>query len=45
MPFGPTNSPGFYSDMIKNFKDIWDMLFIETLHKTGTFINEKFTVT
>ena len=28
MTFGPTNDPGFYSDMIKNFKDEWDMLSI-----------------
>ena len=33
MPFGPTNAPGFYSDMIKKFKYEWDILFIETLQK------------
>ena len=45
MPFGPTNDPSFYSAMMKNFKDKWDMLFIETLRKIGTLINEQVTVT
>ena len=45
MPFGHTNAPGFYSTIMKNFKDIWDMLFQETLRKIGTLINEQVTVT
>ena len=40
MPFGPTNAPGLYSAMMKNFKEKWDMIFIETLHKIGTLISE-----
>ena len=30
---------------MKNFKDEWDILFIENLRKIGTLINEKFTFT
>ena len=45
MPFRPTNYPGLYSYMIKNFKYEWDILFIETLHKIGTLINEQVIVT
>ena len=43
--FGPTNAPSFYSATMKNFKYEWDMLFIETLRKIGTLINEQGTVT
>ena len=28
MPFGSINEPLFYSDMIINFKDEWDTLFL-----------------
>ena len=28
MPFGPTNAPGFYTAMMKEFKTEWDNLFI-----------------
>ena len=45
MSFVPTNSSGFYSDMMKNFKEKWDMLFIEALSKIINFINEQVTVT
>ena len=47
MLFGPTNAPGFYSATMNNFKDKRDILFIETLRKIGTLINEqvKFTET
>ena len=45
MPFGPINYPGFYSDTMKKFKDEWDMIFIETLLKIGTLLNEQVTVT
>ena len=31
--------------MMKNFKDEWVMLFIETLRKIGTLINEQVKVT
>ena len=44
MEFWRTNAPGFYSAIIKNFKDKLDMLFIETLCKIGTLINEQVTV-
>ena len=44
MPFDPTNATGFYSAMMKNFKDKWIMIFIETLRKIGTLINEQVTV-
>ena len=43
--FGVTYSPGFYSDVIKNFKYKWDVLFIEALCKIVTLINEQVTVT
>ena len=45
MPFGTTNTPGFYSATIKNFKDEWDMILRETLWKIGTLVNEQVTVT
>ena len=45
MPLGPTNIPDLYSDIMKNFKDEWYMIFIETLHKIGTLINEQVAVT
>ena len=28
MPFGPTNAPPFYSDMMSDLKDEWDKLFL-----------------
>ena len=31
--------------MMKNFRDEWYMLFIETLCKIGTLLNEQVTVT
>ena len=36
MPFGPTNAPAFYTAMMKNFKDEWDILFIITVMKLKT---------
>ena len=45
MPFGATNAPGFYSVIMKNIKDEWDMLFIDNLCKIGTLVNEQVTVT
>ena len=45
MPFGPNNAPGFYSNITNKFKGKWDILFIETLRKIGTFVNEQVTVT
>ena len=44
IPFDTTNAPGFYSAMMKNFVDKWDMLFIENLRKIGTLFNEQVTV-
>ena len=38
-PCGPNNALGFYSNMMNNFKDKWDVLFIEILRKIGTLIN------
>ena len=31
--FGPTNTPAFYTAMMKDFKDEWDTLFILTISK------------
>ena len=45
MTFGPTDAPGFYSDMTNKFKVKWYMLFIETLCKIVTLINEQVKVT
>ena len=45
VPFGPTNAPGFYSAMMKNFKDEWDMLFIQLLHELKTIRNKPVVVT
>ena len=44
MPFRTINAPGLYSDIMKNFKDEWVMLFIYTFRKIGTLINEQVTV-
>ena len=45
MPFGPTNTPDFYSDMMKNFKYEWYVVFVETLCEIGTLINEQVALT
>ena len=45
IPFIPTNAPGSYSDIMKNFKEERNMLFIETLSKIGTLVTEQVTVT
>ena len=45
MPFEITDTPGLYSDTMTNFKEEWDMLFIETLCKIVTLINKQVTVT
>ena len=45
MPSSPTNATGFYSAVMKNFKDKCSMLFIEDLRKIGTLINEQIKVT
>ena len=33
MPFGPTNAPTFYTAMMRNFKQEWDLLFIERVRE------------
>ena len=33
MLFGPTNSPGFYSAMVRNLKEEWDNIFTERLQE------------
>jgi hypothetical protein len=41
MPFGPTNSPAFYTAMMKPFKEKWDILFVikvKSLQFVGTDI-------
>ena len=43
MPFGPTNTPVFYTTMMKDLKDEWDELFIIRLVAKCTFL-EKDTV-
>ena len=45
MPFGPNNTPSFYSDMMNKFKDEWDIQFIDTIKNIGTLINEQITDT
>ena len=44
MPFGPTNAPGFCLAMMKNFKEKWYIIFIETIRKIGTILNEQVKV-
>ena len=36
MPLGPTNTPAFYSAMMKNTKDEWNGLFIEKLRELSS---------
>ena len=45
MPSGTNNAPGVYSDMVKNFNEKWDILFIVTLRKIETLLNKQVTVT
>ena len=45
MPFGPNNTPSFYSDTMNKFKDEWDIQFIDTIKNIGTLINEQITDT
>ena len=40
MPFGPTNSPPFYTAMMKDFKDELDTLFLLRLTEMKTFEKE-----
>ena len=44
-PFGPTNAPGFYSAMMQNFKEEWDLIFTQTLRYIDTFSNNAVSVT
>ena len=39
MPFGPTNTPIFYTAVMKNFKDKWDNLFAISMLALGSFEN------
>ena len=36
MPFGPTNSPPFYTTIMKDFKDEWDILCLLRLTEMKT---------
>ena len=40
MPFGPTNSPVFYTAMMKDLKDEWGKLFIIYLVAKRTFLGK-----
>ena len=33
MPFGPTNAPAFYTCMMGNFRDEWQLLFLQSLQE------------
>ena len=45
MSFGPTNAPGFYSSMMRNFKEYWDLIFTQTLRSINTIANNAISVT
>ena len=45
MPFGPTNAPGFYTAMMKDFKTEWDNLFIIRVTAMKTYKGMIITVT
>ena len=45
MQFGATYSHIFYSAMMNNFKDKWDILFMENLRYFKTLVSEQVTVT
>ena len=45
MPFGPTNSPGFYTAMMRDFKEEWDTLFILRVSAMKQFLGKNITVT
>ena len=45
MPFGPTNAPAFYTAMMKNLKDEWDLLFIIVLRSMNTLNGETIRIT
>ena len=44
MTFGPTNAPRFYSAMIRNFKEEWDLLFTQMLRSTDILGNSTVAV-
>ena len=44
MTLQPTHTTGLYSAMMENFNYKWDIIFIDTLHKIGTLINEQVSV-
>ena len=45
MPFGPTNTPVFCSNMMRNLKEEWELLFTQTLRSTDTLGNNIVSVT
>ena len=45
MPFVPTNAPGFYSAMMRSFKEERDFIFSQMLHSINTFDNNTVPVT
>ena len=45
MPFGPTNTPGFYTAMMKDFKTEWDTLFIIRITALKSYEGQTITVT
>ena len=45
MPFGPTNNPGFYTAMMKDFKTEWDTLFIIRITALKSYEGQTITVT
>ena len=45
MPFGPTDTPVFCSNMMRNLKEEWELLFTQTLRSTDTLGNNIVSVT
>ena len=45
IPFGPTNNPGFYTAMMKDFKTEWDTLFIIRITALKSYEGQTITVT
>ena len=45
IPLVPTNAPGFFLAMKNNFKDKWEMIFIQLLRELKTIKNEPVVVT
>ena len=45
MPFEPTNAPGFYTVMMKDFKTEWDTLFVIRITTLKAYEGQTITVT